>query len=107
MYPSPQRTYPRWCFSFPIQCQAQGEHIGEALDISEGGLGFLSDAEYRPGTQLKVKFRLPPQAPTEFELGAEVRWCRDHRVGTRFLTMNEDERMRLFVAIYEAAARTR
>ena len=106
MTPSgPQRVYPRWRFSFPVQ--AQGEHIGNALDISEGGIGFLSGAEYKPGTRLKVKFRLPENGPAEFELPAEVRWCRNYRVGTQFVDLDEDVRMRLFVAIYEEAARTR
>jgi PilZ domain-containing protein len=103
--PGPQRTYPRWRFSFPIQ--AQGEHYGNALDISEGGIGFLSDTEFKPGTRIKVKFRLPEHAPQEFELPAEVRWCKNYHVGTQFVDLDEDVRMKLFVAIYEAAAGTR
>ena len=54
-----------------------------------------------------MKFRLPEHAPQEFELPAEVRWCKNYHVGTQFVDLDENVRMKLFVAIYEAAAGTR
>ena len=55
-------------------------------NISEGGLAFVQEKAYQPGTMLKVRI---PFADPAASVRAQVVWCqsreRDYEIGVRFL----------------------
>lgn len=63
-----------------------------AVDLSERGLGFVSNQALRGGTRLRISLLLPTKSVVEGE--AVVRWCTtigtSHRIGAEFLAVVPD-----------------
>ncbi len=72
---------------------------GTAVDLSSGGLAFLSEVELTPGALVELTFRLPgAERSGPVTCLAEVSAClfyssaRGFRIGTRFLNMSDGSR---------------
>ena len=62
------------------------------VNISEGGLAITGSPALKPGTQVRVLFRLPGQEP-QFQIEAEICWRDENgRAGLRSLMIQSEQR---------------
>jgi len=103
-----RRNYPRARLAEPIQMRhVISSHSGYVLevqndslnaigqDISESGIQARLDTSLKPGTILKVVFKLDPSEAQYHEAYVDVLWARKGTVGLRFLVMDEVMRKRI------------
>jgi PilZ domain len=71
----------------PIPCQI--------VNISEGGLAATASAAVKPGTEVKVEFRLTG-LQTAFKMDGEICWCDNNgRFGLQFRSVLPEQRSQL------------
>jgi len=103
-----RRNYPRARLAEPIKMRLViNSHSGYILeiqndslnaigrDISESGIQALLDTSLKPGTILKVVFKLDPSEAKSQEAYVDVIWARKGTGGFRFLVMDEVTRKRI------------
>jgi Tfp pilus assembly protein PilZ len=68
---------------FPLEGRVEVRPPGGALgrnavvrDVGEGGLCFVSDRDYLPGQELRVRLTLTREPPACCEFVGSVVWCR-------------------------------
>lgn len=75
--------------------------IGHALDISEGGMSFLLDAEVLKGTEVEINFNLiiGEIHNPKIEVKGEVRYCfprdpeKSFRIGVQFTKIDANDKI--------------
>jgi hypothetical protein len=78
---------------------ANDQVLGRLVNITAGGLMFLSNQEYPVGTVLNLRLPLPTMAngKTAIEVQGETLWCaadtnpQFHRVGLQFANLGAEE----------------
>lgn len=90
--------------SGPVRVTRTDGHAvsGSAVDLSSGGLAFLSEDELTPGALIEITFRIPGAERSDpVTCLAEVSAClfyssaRGYRIGARFLNMSDGSRRRI------------
>lgn len=91
-----RRRYKRASLRTPVTCRA-GAHTftGLSANLSQSGILFESDGSLKPGSSVRLAFRLPEQkAALEVE-GVVARVDEKRRAGVRFTEISAEDRQRL------------
>lgn len=91
-----RRRYKRASLRTPVTCQA-GAHTftGLSANLSQSGILFESDGSLKPGSSVRLAFRLPEhKAALEVE-GVVARVDEKRRAGVRFTEISAEDRQRL------------
>lgn len=102
---NPGREFIRHAADVPIQVRAADDaaaHVGKGVNVSVGGLSFVSDCELEPGSVIEVSIDAvdPPFAARARVMWAQPddgRWC----VGVRFLDAADAFRARMVEQVCE------
>ena len=86
----PRRRDARIKVVFNVQDGHSKETIGNAADLSEGGLCLEVNRPYPMGSDLMLRFRLPGDRE-EVKAGARVCWTREREDGTHVMGVQFDE----------------
>jgi hypothetical protein len=96
---NPRRRFIRHTAGVPIEVRAVdggARHTEQSVNVSEGGLSFLTDRDLALGSTIDVRI---DDVEPPFEARAEVVWCSGedgrHCVGVRFLNANDAFRARM------------
>lgn len=93
-----------------LAAQARGEAVAalQQVDLSGGGMGFISDAPWPVGARLALAVQLVEVAsPGSMRLAAQVTYCRSLgngrrcRLGVKFVDLEEDVRQRLIATLFD------
>jgi len=102
---NPRREFIRHAADVPIQVRAADDaaaHVGQGVNVSVGGLSFLSDCKLETGSVIEVSIHAvnPP-----FEARARVMWAQPDGdgwcVGVRFLDAADAFRARMVEQVCE------
>jgi len=100
------RAHPRWPTSLEVRYGAQELASGQAMDISEGGIGFTGEVTYPVGSELEICFRRA--APVGwFKARGVVRHSGADRMGVQFVGLGIFDRTRILEMIYQDIATRR
>jgi hypothetical protein len=101
-----RRAFPRWPVRLSVQYgRAPDFAMGEASDISAGGMGFTGERVYAVGAEIDVKFFLDLPGVKGFYSKALVRRAEQGSFGVEFVGMAPSERTRLRDALHAYASR--
>lgn len=104
-FPVP-RAYPRWPADLEVRYGAQELASGRAMDISEGGIGFIGAVKYPVGSDIEICFR--QSSPVGwFKARAVVRHSDQERMGAQFVGLGLFDRTRIQEMIYQDIAMRR
>lgn len=98
-WPQPRRRSIRHTADVPIEVRAVSDpapHVESGVNVSEGGLSFLSDHDLPLGTTLQIRI---PAVDPPFEAHARVVWRNPEQggwcIGVEFLNANDAFRVRM------------
>ena len=96
---NPRRAFIRHTVGVPLEVRAVDEsapHVEESVNVSEGGLSFVSDKDLPLGSTIEVRI---PEVDPPFEAHARVAWrsAEDGRycIGVQFLDAADAFRARM------------
>ena len=85
-----KRSSERRPFRCDIQCQAGGQiYPATGLNISEGGLSFMTDAPVSIGAEVMMRYR-PREEDPLIAFKVVICWWTGKRVGARFGQLPEE-----------------
>ncbi len=90
-----RRAYHRWQVRVAVECHLAGGPVkADVLEMSEGGLTFTSDREFKIGDEITLHCYLTQHAKP-INVKAAVRQLRGNRIGTEFLNLRLKDRLRI------------
>ena len=111
------RQHPRVRISAPFVCalshcqshrwlRKAGIDLGVVYDLSIGGARVSTEAEIRPGDEVRVSLRLPKQIKPADIAVATVQWTKNQFFGLAFteLSLAAQNRLKKYVAIFSTTA---
>ncbi len=100
-----RRTFPR--YGIPLKVRyGIGEQLtdGDAVDISQGGIGFTGQKTQAVGEQIQINFQFAPPVNKLFSMHAVIRRVVEKRMGAKFLSIGPVEHSEILQAIYQYLA---
>ncbi|HYX71003.1 MAG TPA: PilZ domain-containing protein [Terriglobales bacterium] len=104
-FPVP-RAHPRWPADLEVRYGSQELASGQAMDISEGGIGFTGAVKYPVGSDIEICFRQKSVAGW-FKARGVVRHSAQERMGAQFVGLGMFDRTRILELIYQDIATRR
>ena len=103
-----RRGNPRAALIVQVECKRGSEYIlGRSHDVSEGGLSVLTPETFEPGTEVVVRFNLPPYPPgiPLESRGMIVRVRPGEQMGIQFLQLGDRQREAIARYVRQASER--
>lgn len=100
------RAHPRWPATLEVRYGAQELVPGQAMDISEGGIGFTGAVTYPVGSDIEICFRQGSPVGWLKARGV-VRHSAHQRMGAQFVGLGLFDRTRILEMIYQDIATRR
>jgi c-di-GMP-binding flagellar brake protein YcgR len=100
------RRFDRLAIQVPITIQVAGRtHRGRTLNVSEGGLAFVSPMPLNRGQEIQVSFSLPDHA-NPISAAAVVRHGSGFQHGCEFWGISPDDRQLLMAFVESQKSKT-
>jgi CheY-like chemotaxis protein len=91
-----RRRFMRVPLRTEVVCQLDAESVrGQCCNLSESGMLFEAGRHLKPGSSVRLSFKLPTGGSTIYANGVIARADEKQRIGVRFTSLNKDAQQKI------------